>query len=391
MIQDKEEGKEEKLTLKELIKLYGWVLDHPILRPIVEIAPSPKSADNYIVEQFYEYLYKNELAQAVRNAVRIRDKSKSKGEQTWKELLKTPEGSKLSDIFLFDEKSEYEGGYRKEQIYFSTGIKFLPNSKKAINCSIWPFILREFKMGNQISVDNSGIRTRFWNKPKLDEYYWSDNRKLAVKLDKDYKFEVHSKEQDDFQKIAWYNIFVKGICITGRIVKVSPQKGETYPRFYKTVSFCDREYGLERHSIDIAYPIDSFNRKNEGIVVFRKDIGLSGDKMCSSVNELIGTLELEFKMSNDFTLQPKGESGRQSRPVNYIQIRSIHGQPSLLFQGKVKPPAKDKYVRDAISVLHTNFMSAWQHCIKERINLLQIAGIEIINNPPKTLLDLFTA
>ncbi len=118
--------KDEKLTLKQLISKYGWVLDHPILSELVRVALSPKSVDNYIVNRFSDYAYKNELAKAVRNAVRIRDLAKGKDNILWKELLKPPEDSKFSDMFVFGEKQYYSvrsGCTITNSIHFAIGIK----------------------------------------------------------------------------------------------------------------------------------------------------------------------------------------------------------------------------------------------------------------------------
>lgn len=389
MTQDDDEKKDEKLTLQELINLYGWVLHHPILGELVKAAPSPKSVDNYIVQQFNSYPHKNELAKAVKNAVRIRDRTKSDESRVWKELLEAPEGHRLSDMFIFKEESQFKNQGDDKKIYFSSGIKFLPDPAKAIDCSEWPLLLKELKIGDKTSIDYYGSSSRFWVEQRLNNFYWNNNR-IAKKNRKhnDYVFEIFYINQEDSKNTCWHEITCSLLGISGRIVKVMPQKGEIYPRFYKTLSLCDNDYAKERQTIDIIFPIDTCNENKKGKLVFRKDIGLTGNKNCGSVNELIATLELKFDIGNNFYLQPIGEYEAEDS-ISYIQIRSISGQPSLLFQEHIKPP-EDKEVREVISMLLENFVAAWPHCLSKNINMSRIVGADILTHPPKTLLSLFS-
>ncbi len=392
MVNEREQQKmeDEKLTLKQLIGEYGWVLDHPILSELVKIAPSPKSADNYILNRFSDYKYKNKLARAVWNAVRIRDLSGGEDNIFWRKLLKIPEDSKLSDMFVFGKESDFlkQNGTSIDHVHFTTGIKFFPEGERAVDCSKWPLFLREFKIGDESSIDKGSERARFWETNRLDRFFWNDLMGSATRLDFKYEFKISSNATNDLKKIVRSNIFTNGICISGKNVKVSPQEGEIYPRFYKVLSICDQTYMECRQTIEIVLPIDGYRNSERGNVVFRKDISLTSRKSCSIVNELMATLELKFDIGKDFQLIPKGASGART-PVDYVKIRSEIGHPQLLFDDSSKV-VEDTDIQKNILELYNDFRAVWSHCIKNRISLFDILDGHIIENPPEKLLNIFT-
>src|SRR3989344_4491913 len=242
------ERREKETGLLSLISSYGWVLHHPILLSVVEDAPSPKSADNYIMTQFSGCnTGRNTLAQAVRNAVRIKEKVE-KG--VWAELLKKEKNARLSDLFCFDRGKPVDIEMGGQQITFSTDIKF---SEKTIACSYWPLFLREFSRESddykETSVDCPGDNFVFRDVDELGESFWNDRSFKREVSSKNYKIETFNERREfPLPKCAFYQ------------------------RFYKIVSIYNKDcYGGLCESIDISYPIDSFNNSEEGLLIFSKE------------------------------------------------------------------------------------------------------------------------
>ena len=383
------ERREKETGLLSLISSYGWVLHHPILLSVVEDAPSPKSADNYIMTQFSGCnTGRNTLAQAVRNAVRIKEKVE-KG--VWAELLKKEKNARLSDLFCFDRGKPVDIEMGGQQITFSTDIKF---SEKTIACSYWPLFLREFSRESddykETSVDCPGDNFVFRDVDELGESFWNDRSFKREVSSKNYKIETFNERREfPLPKCAFYQIFIKDkFILKSQIVKVKPKKGETYHRFYKIVSIYNKDcYGGLCESIDISYPIDSFNNSEEGLLIFSKEWNPVDGR---NNGQLYVLLRLNFLFGKDFLLRPKGNNfGGENDFLNYISIRSKLCQENLLFQ-PMSPAPSCEVVGRAVSRLYEDFLCAWNFYTKNKISLCGILDQGLLKNPPDNLLDFFT-
>ena len=384
------ERREKETGLLSLISSYGWVLHHPILLSVVEDAPSPKSADNYIMTQFSGCnTGRNTLAQAVRNAVRIKEKVE-KG--VWAELLKKEKNARLSDLFCFGygEPVDIEKG--GQRITFSTDIKF---SEKTIACSHWPLFLREFSRESddykETSVDYPGDDFVFRDVDELGESFWNDRSFERGVSSRNYKIETSVMRREfPLPGSVFCQIFIGDkFVLKSQIVKVKPKKGETYHRFYKIVSIYNKDcYGGLCESIDISYPVDSFNnRRREGLLTFSKEVSPVDGRNNSNLYVL---LRLNFLFGNDFLLIPKGNgTGGENDFLNYISIRSKLCQENLLFQPMYPAPSCEAVGR-AVSRLYEDFLCAWKFYTKNKISLCSILDQGLIKNPPDNLIDFFT-
>ncbi len=129
-----EHDKNDTETLRKLITEAGFVLDHPILLKIVESAPSPKAADEYILSLGWP----NGLAHRVRQAVKL----KQKYPEIWNELLKGSKGlNGFFEWYFNGDNIRYPRPLTKIR-YHEGGLTGL-NSEEGINTSSWPYWLGE--------------------------------------------------------------------------------------------------------------------------------------------------------------------------------------------------------------------------------------------------------
>ncbi|MDD2934990.1 MAG: hypothetical protein PHX25_00780 [Candidatus Pacebacteria bacterium] len=385
-----EDREDQELVLQELIVNYGWVLHNPILLSIVEESASIRSAEKYILSQF-EYLdNKHHLARAVKNAVRIKMNAKK---EIWPDLLKKPKGSRLSDLFVFGYIPESDILKGVKKLIFSKGLNLLPS--KIATHDNWPLFLREFAIPEEglfdTSVDAQNSDAVFLEIDKLDESFWGDRYfDRTQRSIEGYEISFSKMDNDSlygFDPIRFfYRIFIKDrFVVRSQIVKVKPQAGETYSRFYKVFSIYSwNYYGGCCESIDVFWPIDSLNKRKEGTLIFSKELNPRDGR---NDGNLYALLRLEFLFDNSFNLFSKED---REENKNYISIRKGRCvQESFLFQ-KHKPAPSNEVVCEAVSRLYRDFADAWIFYTKNTINLHDILNERLLTSPPEKLLHFFT-
>jgi hypothetical protein len=375
----------------------GWVFKHPILRELIFSAPSAKSVKDFVSEQFSTLKDKDELISVMLDAMKLWEHAKEGSGEIREELTKPSERSVLSDFFTFDGEptdfpADYEGAGSLE---FATAINLLPKFNKIINCSNWPLLLREFGASTK---DAGNARTSFGYYGKINQFRSFEevdglfekvsprvyDRGVSRKLN-DWGYKLSFKEKSlkrDLQlTVAFGQIIFETFGINSQIIKIGPQKGEPFPRIYKSVSVCEHLHEEAGSTIHILWPIDCSEGNQKGHLLFSRSIPLNR-------NGLEANLTFEFYFDEKFLLKPFPEY-TTGKPTKYVSLQNRHGQQALLFQDSFPSP-KTKKVQDVVGVLYEDFLKIWQYCIGQKISLESIIGEEMMRNPPSCLLDLFT-
>lgn len=384
------EREEGEMILSELISKVGWVFYHPILREWAKEAPSRTSIDKFICSQFKDFGYKIELVKVMRKAVRA---WKMIAKENKQDYLKTPKGWRLADMFIFDLPTDLPGRFENSRLNFATGIKFLPDPTKAVDCSTWPIFQREFSSGKGrdavlTSVDCWGGSSvdNFFAPKELGEEFWQGNEAEAYKgnpqdlNEMGYQLSFDEERTGSGRPIACANILFRYFGICTRIVRVKPEKEGQYSRFYKTVCIRDKCYGDMTQVVKILQPVDCVSSNERGRVVYSKRIALH--------RHLYMNLQIEYGFDKNFKLFVYPEHTVYN-PQSFISLESANTQQSVLFQEGQPAPALEE-VTKAMAVLYPEFIKIWEHSIRNRKILLEsILGREMIENPPSSLLEFF--
>lgn len=384
------ERRETEMLLPDLIPEVIWAFRHPILREWVQEAPSVNSIDNFISSQFRDFEHKMELIKLMRRAVKA---WKMIAKENRLDYLKTPKEWRLSDMFNFGLLTDLPGRFEKRRLFFATGIKFLPDSSKAVDCSTWPLFLREFcsdKNQNMItSVDDYGTskEINFFSIKELGEEFWKGNDAQAYKgnsqdlSERWYELSFVEQRTNDGHPNVCANILFEHFGICTRIIRIKPEKEGQYSRFYKIVCIRDKCYGDVVQVIKIWRPVDCVKSNEIGRVVFSKLIKLH--------DNLRVNLQMEYFFDKEFKLLIFPEHIIYE-PQNIIRLEANNAQQLLLFQTHKPAPVLEK-VTEAMVVLYPEFLQIWEHSVKSRnVSLESILGREMINNPPNSLLKFFS-
>lgn len=384
--------KEEEDAYNELLAEVRWVFYHPILCEWVKVAPSINSIEKWIMTQFSDFEDKTELVKAMRKAVKVWGMTKGDNR---KNLLETPQSWRLSDIFVFQTPSYFlSGATGSERLKFASGIKFLPDfdNEKAISCYHWPMFLKEFgyQVGSDLktSVDRfEGDVDQFRLVKKIGNSFWEDGKAEAFKGNPKelnsfgFKFSIRQTNYINQKKLVWTEILSMQFGIQTQIIMVAPQVGEIYPRFYKTVFFCDKRHGDLRHSIKVIWPVDCCRDDRRGWVGFSKSIKIG--------QQMRAVLNLDYKFNDSFKLVDSPEHVSYE-PHSHVKLQISNIQQSLLFQ-EACPVPETKKISEAMGVLFEDFVKAWEFSIKKPNVLLgSILGESMVKTPPDSLLDIFT-
>jgi len=384
------EKMERGICLPELIVDASWAFRHPILREWVKEAPSVNSINTFINYQFRDFEHKMDLIRLMRKAVKA---WKMIAKENRQDYLQTPEGWRLSDMFIFDLPTDLPGQFEKSKLDFATGIKFLPDPFKAVDCSTWPLFLREFCSDKnhdamRTSVDCwRGMNNvdNFFAPKELREEFWRGNEAEAYKgnhqdlNEAGYVLYFAEEKTGDGRPIACVNVLFKHFGFCTRIVRIKPKKEGEYSRFYKTVCIRDKKFGDLTQVIKVLQPIDCVNSDERGRVVYSRRIKLHPD--------LHMNLQLEYSFGEEFKLFVYPEHLIYD-PQGLISLEASTSQ-SVLFQ-RSKPAPESEKVTEAMASLYPYFLCIWEHSIKEqKISLESILGQSMIKNPPNSLLRFF--
>lgn len=383
------EQQEKDMLLSELIPEVIWAFRHPILREWVQEAPSVNSIDNFISSQFRDFEHKMELVKLMRKAVKA---WKMIAKENRPDYLKTPKEWRLSDMFIFGLATNLPGRFEKSQLDFATGIMFLPDSSKAVDCSSWPLFLREFcsdKDGDMItSIDDHGTEkdVKFFVIKEFGGEFWKENEAQAYRgnphdlSERGYKLSFVKQKTGDGRPVVCADISLKHFGICTRIIRIKPERDGQYSRFYKTVCIRDKCYGDVIQVIKIWQPVDCVRSYERGGVIFSKLIKLH--------DNLNMNLQMEYSFGKEFKLLTFPEDSIYDAQ-SFIRLDASGCQHSLLFQKNQPIPATEK-VTEVMTLLYADFLCVWEYSIKDqKISLESILGQEMIKNPPISLLKFF--
>jgi len=294
------EKREESLTVRELIAKSGTVFDTYFLARIVEAAPSPTAADRYVSQ---ELGWSCGVGQAVRTAVRLRDKYKDKPEE-WQRLKQTT----LQPIEMF--------GF-KEAPFFPPESQITMVENLGLVClrvpyRNWPWLLRELagknKEGEIISTFDFAGRAF----PKKIE-------SLADARHHDFYAFFGSSENEerdlgkDYGRLTFFSeggsrIVKDRLSIYARSCELAPGSGKVFPRFYKIVEISQFLPGsaVERVLIFIRQEIAKglkeshfyLPKDNLGEVIYERDISVSLE-----IDRVVARLSVSYKINFDLTCE----------------------------------------------------------------------------------------
>ena len=140
-------NKDKQLTARRLLTGNDWVIDHPILLPIVNESISATQANNRVTEQFAGLPAVNNIASAVRKLVVLRLQGNKKG--SWETLSKRDDDWQPADMFTFPPKTSMG------KVSFSLGMDFYPPREGGIvSHDKLPPLLREITNGLDTSISS---------------------------------------------------------------------------------------------------------------------------------------------------------------------------------------------------------------------------------------------
>ncbi len=307
---------EETAEVQELIRGSGEVMDHPMLRQIVQWAPNPKVANAHIVSLGWP----NDLARRVRMAVRARDKTKL---DVWRALWRTSvrPADALCDFSYFSPRlgSLFPTVRHKQSVAFKFG-------EAARSCKDWPFFLLEFAY--ELEMSTQWTTTVDWGPGDIRSFKLvtnPDDPKLFCSTPncKRLNFRPEAKLGDHRQFYILDNgVEGPGFCfewperhlqVHTRIVQVGDPS--RIPRFYKAVEITQSSANVtELERIRVLDPLDvgphaggtekKFNPIHLGSLVYEHFVPLS--------NGFEQVLTVRYVFGPDLKLLPAWENHRQT-------------------------------------------------------------------------------
>lgn len=383
----KEEEMDFYTKVIALLREFGWVLEHPILKELVMAAPSADSLIKHIENQFRDFRQETSLISAMSGAMRLWELIKEKDKLLKEDLAKPLRRSRLANIFTFGDITDLPSRHKNlGPIGSATDIKLLPNSQ-GIDCSNWPLLLRELCMGKnddfitgvddygkvQLFLKLEGTSERFLKIIRPDSYQDTIRPNEAG-----YVFSTKTAKQRNYGESGYAQFLFENFGLNTRIAKVDPPKGEVFPRFFKCVSFCEFSSDYPLSVIDILWPIDGF--KQNGRLFFSKLTTLEP-------TDLKIVLNMEFTFDDNFHLIPDSKWVLNT-PYKYISVQSVYRKQDLADKSSDFP--QNGELGKIVEVLFKDFIKILQYCGNETVSLESIIGEEMLRNPPNCLLDLFT-
>lgn len=365
---DKDQGGDQKDTVRALIGKIGDGLDNPMLVVIAEAAPSPTAADKYVTKTLG---WPNPVGEMVRDMVRLHQKVE---EATWKSL--TDSQLRPSDVL-------FEFGLGQEVGLSNFGVeRVMKWGSCSLDRSSWPLLLREFSLPNkkyattfdgtgdasQKGVDSLDPDRILFDMGFVTVYGEDLNETLKLQVivttNKPSCFKIGPRDDDALGQLS----------IHGRSVTLLPSGEQVFPEFYK-VLFIKKKHSDETvEEITIAVRRDlcglGFDHSLDmGSVTYRKivcDLGGGGWKAVLNVDYVVRFFDSEFRL----TLQTKRD------PLIYLSCP----------EGNLAPNVSCMWPDKAAEVAR-NLGNTLREILYPR-PLQNILGLRLVEIPPEALSDL---
>lgn len=381
---------EDKASLQELLRGADDVLDHPMLRVIVEAAPSPDEAYRHITDLGWDA----GIARKVRLAARARKKvPKDVWDREYVSSMRPADA-----MFRFGSftpplsKTHFTAMGNQHSTVFWFGGAEIP-------CDTWPFFLREFRLIGQedlvTTVDfrgggqlfsrsaSSALEAKLWN--------WSGGKQpLLYAKGKSGQGSDFVIRITDANQALFYLYWPPEGSIYSQIKQMNVP-GELFPRFYKAVQV-ERSYsrslpgeGAEYESVRVLVRLD-INPANQwkvpggmGEAWYERLIPVS--RAARAVLRLKYAITGEWGLSLD---NPHNENAH----LQYLGVEYAQGWP-----GRNAWPHIDESTElvKAMATLHVDLTKMLERAYSPRpfIPLETVAGFSLVTDPPQRLSDLF--
>lgn len=370
-----EEVAEERLSVLKLLEGAEWVFNHPILRHIVETAPSPKAADQYVSKLLYGLPYANKTAKAVRMVVRARQKMAKNGEgweKSWQTLTENTDNEmalyNICDIPGLGILGVAEGLYWYPEVG-------LMDIKK------WPFLLKEFRLQGYSTLPNpknswESVRSIEEKEVNLISFGYGQGIVKAGGPGEIFLNHGFMPEAAKFYATVGESFGQTYICSVN--VMVSPNPNQPIPRFYKVVKIT-KDNSKER--IFVVCPIDRNMFINgerdshaDGYMIYEKTIPV--------MHGVEAVLKLKFDIYTDGRVVVRGTN----QPLISINTRD---QDLMLLSSEFTKSYTKAY--SGIAELYPLLVGLWEDTNKfGKLHLSQFTDLHIITNPAENLHELFT-
>ena len=388
------EDKEKVLSLSQLTKNMGNILDNPMIIPIVEAAESPKAADNHMLELGWS----NKTAQQVRAAAKI----KRDYPQVWRELIITGKPD-ASLIYTFKGISlQYNWEIR-------VGNTFICGNETA-DRTLWPFFLTEFALGNDsvtscigsLNNNEAEIHPLFKRMPDVEEITaFSKSRCIGSQVYYGGCLEVRVDERNSFLS-CYFEGPGKGpgkYKLHSQSIIIQPY-ATCFPEFYKVFAVSNKEW--DRNKRNMRESILVFMRQDYGpkllqertkigFLIYRRIYDIETVEYGEKHNVENGVLSSQLG-DNECSVELRAHYNIYSPDFSVQMETDAKPTTSIIFSPIISgaKPINELSIAGK-DFAFNNFKGLMEKIYFERshvISLESIAGLSIITNPPQMLSDL---
>lgn len=371
---------EGSLSVRELIGGSGTVFDHYFLREIVEAAPSPTAADNYICQNLGCMLGDG---QAVRKAVRLREKCKDKPKE-WGEIKMTD--FRPAEMFDFRDVSFLSADV-EEKIKVAESLDFVALKRPYKN---WPWPLKEIA----IEVEEKEVVTTF---DFSGQSYPKKIKDLSeIKHPNLFLFSGEIRHKVFFKKRGLMTIFGEGgsqiinrkLVVSSRSCELLPGFGRIFPQFYKVMQLYNPlPTSTERILIFIRQEIANRWKENRswlpdnylGGLIYERNIPVSFERV-GTAPRVVARLSIAYNINFDLTCK-QIPARYHSSPIGIHYCADDEDWNRHDFDSeKITVPMKE------LSGLAGKFVSYHN---RQEFPLEKIVNDNLLLSPPEALSDLF--
>lgn len=370
---EEDKSSEVESNLRNLIAASCPALAHPFLLAIAMAAPSPTAADRHIKKVLAGNKGVHEIARAVRNAVKLREKV---SEEEWQKLTDRDENFRLSNLFLFENIPT--------PIEFSSRFLLTEGGGHSIDQDDWPALIRETEF---LDVSSTGGDSPDYSLELFNGHNGSWEYHLFNFLPSESANKMTMDNADTTRlgrKFRASTLHLdKGVFCQTRLALVR-DLSEDFPRLYKAVRIA-RRLRLDcpneaQEEIRIATKIDyGSGEPDRGIVEYRRTL-------LAHENANV-TLRLRWEITGGFWLKIKSSisdviSLSSTSPMEHCHEKLPNGRFDKDGIGKVA----GRLTEDLNKLLP---VAVKKTSGSERLSLYKLAGKTLIDNPPDELMELF--